>query len=319
MSEACRQSSGLPPIGIYIPLAALAQSRDLTATGYGQLSKANLGNTLQPALGVDSAVMGGATLLSGLSGSSLVLPAIGASIDASGTWVSEGNVGLQKEPTFKQVVLTPKSLIFTLTVSRRLMANASVDLESELRSEILRQAMREIDRAALNGSGPETPTGLLNDGSLQILSAGVNGAAPTWAHLVEAEFQVGARTTGMRAPTFITSPAVRKKLRGTQRAAGLDFILDDDATRLMGHNLQTSPLVPDTLTKGTSAGVCSALVFGDLAEVFVGFWGPLAIDILVDGVTQAKNGQIRLIARCEVGVAVRNIGAFTAYKDILSA
>jgi HK97 family phage major capsid protein len=194
-----------------------------------------------------------------------------------------------------------------------------VETEAELRAEILRQTMREIDRAALNGAGGNEPTGLLNDGALQVLAGGTNGAAPTWAQLVEAEFQVGTRTREMRSPTWITSPALRKKLRTTQRAAGLDFIVNDDARRLLGYDLRSTPLVPDNLVKGTSGAACSALVFGDLAEVYVGFWGPLAVDLLIDGVTQARDGRVKIIARAEVGVAVRNIGAFAAYKDLLSA
>lgn len=105
----------------------------------------------------------------------------------------------------------------------------------------------------------------------------------------------------------------------TQRAAGLDFIVSSDANSVMGQPMRTSSQVPDNLTKGTSVGVCSPLIFGDLSEIVVGFWGPLAVDIMVDRVTAAKDGKIRLTCRAEVGVAVRNIGAFAAYKDLLSA
>lgn len=315
LSNACRQQSGQAPNGIWFPLAAM--SRDLTAasTNSGSLYD----NKLQAALAPVSAVMSGATVLSGLTGSTFSLPCIASGVNASATWVTEGASGEKREPTFKVATLTPKSMVFEIVVSRRLLLNASVDLETELRAEMLRRAMLEIDSAALNGDGEDAPGGLLNNTDLEVLSAGTNGAAPTWAHLVEMEYEASKRAGTMSAPVFLTSPAIRKKLRTTQRAAGLDFILSDNAGSLLGHRLVTSSLVPDNLTKGTSTEVCSALVFGDMSEIVVGFWGPLALDLLIDDRTLARTGAVRIIARAEVGVAVRNIGAFSAYKDLLSA
>lgn len=314
LSNACRQQSGTAPNGIWFPLAAM--SRDLTAASTNSASVYD--NKLQAALAPASAVMSGATVLSGLTGSTFSLPCIAAGVDASATWVTEGTPGDQREPTFKVATLTPKTMVFEIVLSRRLLLNASVDLETELRAEMLRRAMIEIDSAALTGDGASEPGGLLNNPDLQVLSAGANGAAPTWAHLVEAEYQASTRAGTMRAAAFLTSPAIRKKLRTTQRAAGLDFIVSDSSGALLGHQLLTSSLVPDNLTKGTSSGVCSALVFGDMSEIVVGFWGPLALDLLVDDRTLSPRGAVRIVARAEVGVAARNIGAFSAYKDLLS-
>jgi HK97 family phage major capsid protein len=317
LSESSRQSSGTPPNGIWIPFSSL--TRDLTSTGNTALTTGVIGNKLQSALAVESAVMGGATILSGLEGSTFSVPVLGTAIDTTSTWVTEGANGNQREPATKVATLTPKSMIFQIIVSRRLLANASVDMEADLRAHILQRAMLEIDRAALGGIGGAEPSGLLSDAGLQVLSAGTNGAAPTWAHLVEAEYQVGTRVGQMQSPTFLSSPALRKKMRTTQRAAGLDFIVSENVNAVMGQPLRTSALVPDNLTKGTSVGNCSALVFGDLAEIIVGFWGPLAVDLLVDSRTLAAQAKVKITCRVEVGVSVRNVGAFAAYKDLLSA
>jgi HK97 family phage major capsid protein len=222
-------------------------------------------------------------------------------------------------PSTRLATLTPKSLIFQVTVSRRLMMQTSADMERVLRTELLRNTMRAIDEAGLRGAGANAPAGLLNDPALQVNSAGSNGAAPTWAHLVEMEHQVGLRAGDMAAPAFLTSPSIRKRLRTTPRGAGLDYILADTATTVMGQPLRISSMVPDNLTKGSAAGVCSAMVFGDWSEVIVGFWGPAAVDVLVDGFTSANTGQIKLTVRAEVAVATRDIKAFSAYTDLLSA
>jgi HK97 family phage major capsid protein len=317
LSESCRQRSGKIPTGTWVPMGAL--TRDLTATGNPQIVVGTVGNTLQAGLATESAIMGAATILSGLSGSTFTLPSIATPLATGSAWVAENAVAGGTEPTFKAGVLTPKTIAVQINVSRRLMMNSAVDLETELKAEILRRVMLAIDTSAISGTSANEPAGLLTNADLQILAAGTNGAAPTWANLVELEYQVGLRVGMMRSPAMITSAALRKKLRTTQRAAGLDFILPSDADRLLGHPLAISAGVPDNLVKGTSGAVCSALVFGDLAEFHVGFWGPVAVDLMVDAYNWSTSGTIRIIGHAEVGVAVRHAGAFAAYKDLLSA
>lgn len=317
LSNGCRERTGASPNGTWLPLACL--TRDLTVGNSNALTTGKIDNKLQAALAPASAVMAGATLLSGLTGSSFSLPVMDSTIETDSNWIGEGDNGQQRELTTNVMTLEPKSLIFSVVVSRRLLMNASVDLETELRKHILQRAMLAIDGAALNGVGGNAPSGLLANGDLQVLSAGANGLAPNWDHLVEAEYQVSNRAGSMISPAFLSSPLLRKKLRKTPRAAGLDFIVNESAISLMGQPLRTSALVPDNLDKGTSLGVCSALVFGDLAEIVVGFWGPLAIDLLVDSRTLAKDAKVKITCRVEVGVGVRNIGAFAAYKDLLAA
>ena len=56
-----------------------------------------------------------------------------------------------------------------------------------------------------------------------------------------------------------------------------------------------------------------------MADIFVGFGGPAALDLMVDGYTMARSGKIRIVARAESGLAARRIGAFAAVKDALTA
>ena len=60
----------------------------------------------------------------------------------------------------------------------------------------------------------------------------------------------------------------------------------------------------------------SALLFGDLSELVIGFWGPAAVDFLVDPHTHSKHGDVRIIARVDVGIVPRQIAAFSAFKDL---
>ena len=318
LSESCRQRSGANPNGIWIPLAAL--TRDLTTmnTG-GNTVTGKVTNKLQSALSTASAVMGGATILSGLSGGPISLTNFSTPIDASGSWVTEGDSGSPTEPTFSTALLSPQTITSEVVFSRNLLQNSSVDVEAEVGAELLRRFMQEIDRAAINGLGSSNqPLGLLNHSSLEVLDASTDGATPTWSNLVELEYRAAQRVALMKNPAFMVSPKLRKKLRCTARDTGYDYILSDESDLLLGHQLVCSGLLPDNLTRGSSS-VCSAMVYGDMAEVYVGFWGPQAIDLLVDSYTYSTTGKVRLIARADVGVTVRNIGAFAAYKDILTA
>ena len=71
----------------------------------------------------------------------------------------------------------------------------------------------------------------------------------------------------------------------------------------------------------TASGSISTHVgnVGDLAEIFVGFGGPAALYLMVDGYTMARSGKIRIVARAEIGIAARRIGALAAVKDALTA
>lgn len=317
LSEICARASGVRPYGTWVPLNALA--RDLTTVNGAGLLAPRTQDQIQTSLAPYAAIMDHATVLSGLQGGSLSLPSFDSpAVDAGSAWIAEGTPGPSLTPSTRAATLVPKTIIFQVVVSRRLIATSNADLEGALRREILQRVTSAIDFAALNGSGPNQPQGLLNDPELQILGAGANGAAPTWNHMTELEFQVANRVGPMSAPAFLTSPALRKKLRTTQRAAGLGFIAGDD-NQLLGQPLRVSSNMPDNLVKGTSGAVASAMIFGDWSEVHVGFWGPVGIDILVDSRTGAKDGVVKLTCRAEVGVVARSIKAFTAFKDLLAA
>lgn len=316
-SEMLRQRSGEMPNGTWYPLAAL--SRDLTLTGNAGLSPAQVSADAPGSLMPTSAIVSaGATILSGLSGGTLAVPIISNTLDPNNAWIAEGS-SPAKTLEFAQAQIVPHSISVVVRVSRRLVANASVDVDTLLRREISERFALAIDRAGINGTGTNQPLGLLLQAGLNVVPAGPNGLAPIWSHPLNLEEAVLAAAGGsLRAPSFLMSPRLAKRLRSTSRVGSGDrFILE--GRDLLGYPIRVSSSVPDSLTKGSSVGACSALIFGDLAEMIVGFWGPAAVDILVDAATEIKDGWIRVIARAEVGVAPRRIGAFAAYRDLLTS
>jgi hypothetical protein len=86
-----------------------------------------------------------------------------------------------------------------------------------------------------------------------------------------------------------------------------------------GYPFHVTNQVSSTLTKGsgTGVGVCSAIFFGNWADLIIGMWGGL--DILVDPYTGGTAGTVRVIALQDVDVAVRHAESFAAMLDALTA
>jgi hypothetical protein len=106
----------------------------------------------------------------------------------------------------------------------------------------------------------------------------------------------------------------------TPRVAGTDtMMLDPDAAataddlRLAGYKARFSGNVPSNIAKGTGTNL-SAAIFGAWADLLIGQWG--GIDLIVDDVTEAAKGNVRLVAHSEWDIAVRHAESFAAIQDI---
>ena len=84
-----------------------------------------------------------------------------------------------------------------------------------------------------------------------------------------------------------------------------------------GARAGVSNQVPSNLTKGSSSGVCSAIIYGNWADLLVGMWGTL--DLTVDPYTHSTSGTVRVVALQDVDVAVRHPESFAAMQDALTA
>ena len=314
-----RQRSGQVANGTWLPLSALAspETRDLDiSNGTPLRTPAVLPNAAKTLLPTSGLISGGAQVLSGIRSSTLSLPYLDGGTGGA-AWHAEGTgPAVSLEPNFLAATIVPKSIVVELIVSRRLLMNTAIDLNELLRQELAQRFGSAIDAAALNGDGLLEPGGLLNRPDLDVLSLGTDGAAMTHGDLAELEARVLTRANGsMSSPAWLIGPKMTRKLRTTAKNAGAMVFEGGD---LLGHRVIQTSAIPENMTKGTSTG-CAAMVFGDMSEIFVGFWGPAALDLLIDGFTLAKDGKIRIIARAEVGIVARRVGAFAAVKDALTA
>ena len=92
------------------------------------------------------------------------------------------------------------------------------------------------------------------------------------------------------------------------------MLLDAPWNALYGYPLSVTTHVPSNLTKGSTSGTCSAMIFGDFAQLMIGFFS--AADVLVDPYTNGSKGAVRIIVHQDMDVAVRHAQSFAAVLDL---
>jgi HK97 family phage major capsid protein len=236
---------------------------------------------------------------------------------ATAYWVAESGAPTESAQAFDQVTMSPKTVGAFSDISRKLLLQSSIDIESFVRRDLATVLGLAIDLAGINGSGASNqPTGVLNVSGIGSVAGGTNGLAPTFAHIVELETDVAVANADIGSLGYMTNAAVRGKLKTTEKASSTGQFVWEGG-ELNGYRAKVSNQVPSNLTKGTSSGVCSAIIFGNWADLIIGMWGGL--DLMVDPYTGSTAGTVRVVALQDVDVAVRHAESFSAMKDALTA
>jgi HK97 family phage major capsid protein len=242
---------------------------------------------------------------------------------ATGYWVAESGAPTESQQTVGQVPLTPKTVGAFTDFSRKLLLQSSLDVEAFVRADLAAVLGLAIQAGALVGGGTNEPTGLLNISGIGSVAGGTNGLAPTYDHMVDLESAVANANADVGTLAYLTNTKVRGKLRKTQEFAstnGRPVWTSSPGQRgvgeVLGYEAYTSNAVPSNLDKGTSVGVCSAIMYGNWADLIVAMWGGL--DIMLDPYTGATSGTRRVIALQDVDVNARHAASFAAMKDALT-
>ena len=323
-SQAVADKIGREARGVFVPNEV--QQRDLvvgTTTAGGHLVSTDLlaSSFIDLLRNRMSVMRAGAQMLTGLQGNIAIPRMTGA---ATAYWVTEGNAPTESQQAFDQVTMSPKTVGAFTDLSRKLLLQSSVDVEGLVRRDLATVLGLEIDRVALNGSGSAPqPRGVLQTSGIGAVVGGTNGLAPTWEHIVELWSDVAAANADFGTTGFVTNSKVIGKLMTTEKATGsAQFVCPgfpdaSGVTSIGGARAVVSNQVPSNLTKGTSSGVCSAIAFGNWADLIVGMWGVL--DLMVDPYSNSTSGTVRVVALQDVDVAVRHAESFSAMLDALTA
>jgi len=307
--------------GIALPSWMHPASRGLDAATAA--TAGNLIPTLQqpftPALRPTSVLeMLGATFLTGLTGN-LEFPAGDALATASFT--TETGTASETTPTTKKPTLTPKRLATWSKTTLQLLAQSSMNVAQWLEREMLSAEMRKINEVAIKGGGTNEPTGILamtlpSGHVLKIGPDANTGLAVSRAHLLELERLLTDAYADSGNIKILTTAKVRAALKNLPSASGIAPMVWEANNTVVGYDAYASPLVPNNLAVGTTAGVGNALIMGDFSRLIVGNWGVRYLTL--DNITGSKGGEMEIILNSFWDTQVVHKAAFVCIKDALA-
>jgi len=334
--KAIEEKLGRPTEGIYVPVRDLNWGR-AAKSSYG--GRRDILQTAQPELGgnlVDTELRSsdfiealrnramisrlGARMLSGLTGDVDIPRQSGT---ATVYWISEGGTIPESNLTLDLLKLRPKDVSCLTAVSRRMLMQSSLDIESLIRADMIKEMSLGIDQAAIQGTGVESqPLGLLNYPGINSVSIGANGGALSWNHIVQLETEIAVDNVDTGACHYLTNARVRGKLKTTPKVTGQDVFLWQDSTidrgmgNMNGYSAAVSNQVPRDGSKGTGNNL-SAVIFGDFSQLLIAEWGVLEILPNPYGAGY-PSGSIQIRSLATIDVAPRRPEYFAVCTDVVT-
>lgn len=241
-----------------------------------------------------SVMQAGARMLQGLSGN-VAIPR--KSTAATGGWIAtEGGNSPNREPTFGQVTMTPKTVGAYSDVTRQMMLQSSPDIEALIRDDLTQALALSIDLGGLTGTASDgQPRGIRN--TVGINTQDFSSTNPTFAEVVAMETAVATDNALMGNLAYIMNAAMYGALKTTEKATGTaQFVVEPGGT-VNGYRT----IVSNQVAAGDA-------YFGNFSDLLIGMYGGL--DLLVDPYTASASGTVRVRALQSVDVAVRHAVSF---------
>jgi HK97 family phage major capsid protein len=262
----------------------------------------------------------GATIMRGLT--SNVSFTKNTAVTAS--WEGETDANAEVTTTASTLDLTPNRVGAENYISKQLMVQSSPDIENIMRRELRQAIENAVDQKGINGDGTgNTPTGILNASSVNVIPIGTNGGAIEWLDVLKLPREVAVDNADLGRMRFLTTPELRAELQATEKATGTAQFIWQDMTMPMdgqvvnvgsvnGYQAMVSTNVPNDLTKGTGTDL-NALIFGHFPALYMANWGGL--DIVVDPYSAANQAKVRIVVNSWWDIGLRHDEHFAVIKD----
>ncbi len=302
-SAEAQRKLGRETRGLMIPGDVLRQwsQRDINTSDDAALIAEDLrtGDFIDVLRNASSVMAAGARMLSGLQGD-VVIPKKTAASTAN--WIaSEGTAATESEPTLGSVTMSMKTVGATTDVTRNMMHQSSMDIETLIRDDLTQSIASAIDLGALAGSGSSgQPTGIKNTSGINAPTA-FAAANPTFAEVVAMETAVAEDNALGGSLAYILPAGMYGALKTTAVDSGSGRFVADGGL-MNGYNA----IVSNQATAGD-------LYFGDFSQLLVGMYGGL--ELIVDPYSSSKSGGVSITALQSCDVAVRHAVAFAFNND----
>ena len=254
----------------------------------------------------------GLTMLSGLEGNVEIPKKLSSS---QYYFVGENADVANSKLTFGLVNMIPRTIGVRVPISRRMLIQASPDIENLVRLDMAESVALGMDYTIGYGTGSNgQPLGIINTtgigsvtlggGTAKAFPVSLGGDGSTthncgdWADYVDLETELAIDNLDAGSMSYVMNSVVRGALKQTLRAssAGSDYIMTD-AGQVNGYQTVISNQMQT-----------NDVLFGNFADCVVGMWSGL--DLIVDSVTQAASGQTILNVHQDFDVAVRRPQSF---------
>ena len=271
--------------GFFVPFSALrATYNTATANQGGNLVPTDLrgDDFIQELRSSSKMVELGTTVLTGLTGDVAIPRASGV---ASSAYLSSETASIsQSEGTFDQITMTPKTLASFSKFSRNMVIQATGGIENIVRAQLQRGINVGLDSGIISGSGSSgQPTGILNQSGINSVAMGTNGGAITLDKIVDLETAMMEDNAAVNPDSvaYVTNAKVMGAIKKLKTSGG-EYIVNNNLAAIgrgetplavNGYPIAFTNNVPSNLTKGSSSGVCSALILADFTQVVLGIFG----------------------------------------------
>lgn len=263
-----------------------SQRAAVTVTSEGEdVVATDLFDILKPLRAKNVLSQAGAKFMSGLVGN-VQVPVMSKS---NVTWEGETASAKDGAGSFSHVTLSPKRLTAFVDISKQMIAQDSVDVESAIREDLVNAINSKLEETVLGATaGSATqPAG--------IFATIKPTAVADFAALVNKESDVeDANVIG--ECKYILSNKAKAALRSMAKGT--------KSTQLVYENGS----VDGTVALNTSNVAGKNYVYGDFSNLAIGSWG--GVDLTVDPYTKAADGMIRIVVNMYVDAQVLRAAAF---------
>jgi HK97 family phage major capsid protein len=243
----------------------------------------------------------GARRLSGLIGNVTVPRQTAA---ATAVWLAnESSTATESQQTFGQMALSPKTVGAYTEISRQLLLQSSPDAEGIVTADLGAVCALAVDSGVISGTGAGgQPTGITQTAGI----GSVTGTTLGYAGIIEFQTDIATANVMPVAGGYVTTPAVAGLMLQRSRFANTD-----------------TPLWEGNVWDGKMSGfpamssnqmAAATMLFGDWAQVIVGEWGVLEVE--VNPYANFQAGIIGIRAMVSMDVGLRYAAAFSQASSI---
>lgn len=283
------RKSGLSSVGqLVLPteqravVSVTAEGDDVVAT--------NVYDIIAPLRAKNVLAQAGAKFYTNLVGGDIKIPIMNGSnvsFEAETAPAKDGAI------TFSSVTLRPKRICAYVDISKALLLQDSVDIENAIREDLVNAINSKIEAAVLSDF---TGTTTQFKGAFADVKP---TAVADFKALVDKEATVEDANAG-GVPCYILSNKAKAALRAMSKGT--------KSTQLVYENGE----VDGTPAYNTSNVAATNYLYGDMSQIVIGIWG--GTDMVVDTISQAVNGNVRLVVNMYVDAKVARPECLTAGK-----